>query len=113
MARAVFTSCLFILKAHFVKVFQQSVAMGTIYAVVSSVVMPFLNLNLIFNIFSVQKHIKRYQKQRNIYLYDIYNSSKKCLHFPINLNLLAKSKIAAILTAILDDVTDPQQRHNP
>ena len=46
----------------------------------------------------------------------IYSSSKKYLQFLSFLGkfeFLVKSKIAAILAAILDDVTDPQQRHNP
>ena len=46
----------------------------------------------------------------------LYNSSKTYLqfiHFPDKFEFLFKSKIAAILVAILDDVTDPQQRYNP
>ena len=40
-----------------------------------------------------------------------YNSSKlylQFLHFPDKFELLVKSKMAAILATILDDVTDPQ-----
>ena len=45
-----------------------------------------------------------------------YNSSKTYLQFPNvpnTLEFLVKSKMAAMWAAILDDVTDPQQRHNP
>ena len=45
-----------------------------------------------------------------------YNSSKKYLqfpNFPDKLEIIVKSKMAATLADILDDVTDPQYRHNP
>ena len=44
----------------------------------------------------------------------IYNFSKKYLQFPsFSDKEEVKSKIVAILVAILGDVTDPQRRHNP
>ena len=45
-----------------------------------------------------------------------YSSSKKYLQFssfPDKFEFLVKSKMAAMWTAILDDITNPQQRHNP
>ena len=45
------------------------------------------------------------------YFMIFYNSSKlylQFLHFPDKFELLVKSKMAAILATILDDVTDPQ-----
>ena len=45
-----------------------------------------------------------------------YNSSKKCFQssrFFDEFEILAKCKMAAILAAILDDVTSPQHCHNP
>ena len=45
-----------------------------------------------------------------------YNCAKKYLqflHFPDKFEFLVQSKMAAILAAILYDVTDSQQRHNP
>ena len=44
----------------------------------------------------------------------LYNSRKKYLqfsHFPGKFEFLVKSKMTAILPAILDDVTDTQQRY--
>ena len=45
-----------------------------------------------------------------------YNSSKiyvQFLRFPEKFELLLKSRMVAILAAILDDFTGPQQCHNP
>ena len=45
-----------------------------------------------------------------------YSSSKNYLQFFEffdKFELLLKSKMVAILAATLNDVTDPQQRHNP
>ena len=44
-----------------------------------------------------------------------YRFSKKHLQFPSfpdKFEVLVKSKMASILAAILDDVTDPQQSYN-
>ena len=45
-----------------------------------------------------------------------YNSSKnygQFQHLPDKVEILVKSKMAAILAATLNEVTDPKQRHSP
>ena len=72
----------------------------------------------IFHLFLVLKFVKRNQKQHFFFICIIfYSSSKRYFQFPSfsdKFEVLVKSKMAAILTTILDDVMAPSsvKAHN-